>query len=76
MRFVRKNSKAVQNWQDCKVLIIDEVSMMSADLFNKLDYVAKEIRSERTKPFGGIQLVLVGDFYQVRLVCACCATHR
>ncbi|KAF4666907.1 hypothetical protein FOZ61_009115 [Perkinsus olseni] len=65
VRFVKRNGKAVQNWHDCRVLIIDEVSMMSADLFNKLDYVAKEIRSERTKPFGGIQLVLVGDFYQL-----------
>ncbi|HVW82549.1 MAG TPA: AAA family ATPase [Candidatus Paceibacterota bacterium] len=45
-------------------LVVDEVSMLSAALLEALDAVCKEIRrSER--PFGGLQLVLVGDFFQL-----------
>jgi ATP-dependent DNA helicase PIF1 len=48
-------------------LIIDEVSMMSAELFDKLEYMAREIRM-RPQPFGGIQLILCGDFLQIKPV--------
>ena len=46
------------------VIIIDEISMMTPDLFDKLNELAKRIRSN-TRPFGGIQVLLVGDFYQL-----------
>ncbi len=51
-------------WQRCKVLIIDEVSMIDGELFDKLDYIARIVRG-KNKPFGGIQLVCSGDFFQV-----------
>ena len=44
--------------------VIDEVSMLDGDLFTKLDAIAQSIRSN-TRPFGGLQLILVGDFYQL-----------
>lgn len=46
------------------MLIIDEVSMIDAELFDKLDYIARVVRG-RNCPFGGVQLVCCGDFFQV-----------
>ena len=61
---VMSRDKPYRRWLYTKVLIIDEISMMSPDLFEKLDYIGKKIRKS-TKPFGGIQLVLVGDMLQL-----------
>jgi ATP-dependent DNA helicase PIF1 len=47
-----------------QTLIIDEISMLEADLFDQLELVARFIR-KRDEPFGGIQLILSGDFFQV-----------
>ncbi len=61
---VRKKRKAVERIEKCAVLIIDEVSMMKADLMDKVDLVFKYFRfSER--PFGGCQIVCVGDWLQL-----------
>ena len=49
---------------DTRVLIIDEISMCSSELFNKLNKIAQGIRHD-TRFFGGIQLVLSGDFAQL-----------
>jgi ATP-dependent DNA helicase PIF1 len=46
------------------VLVIDEVSMLDAGLFDKLDYIARRVRG-RDLPFGGIHLVIAGDFFQL-----------
>lgn len=61
---IRRNTKAMKHWLCTDLLIIDEVSMMTAELLNKLNELAKKIRNNK-KPFGGIQVVLVGDFYQL-----------
>ncbi len=61
---IRRNRKAAKNWMTTQLLIIDEISMMSAELFEKLDGVAKVVRRS-SAPFGGLQLLLVGDFYQL-----------
>lgn len=45
----------VKRWKATRVLIIDEVSMLSAELFDKLDYIARAIRKQ-PEPFGGIQV--------------------
>ncbi len=63
-RKIRRNAKAMRNWLCTDLLIIDEISMMTPDLFDKLNELAKRIRANR-RPFGGIQLLLVGDFYQL-----------
>jgi ATP-dependent DNA helicase PIF1 len=46
------------------VLIVDEVSMMSKKIFEMLDLIGKTIKKSN-KPFGGIQLIFSGDFYQL-----------
>ncbi len=61
---INKNKYAKSNWKKTNILIIDEVSMMSHKLFEILDGVGKKIR-KNSKPFGGIQLLFSGDFYQL-----------
>ena len=46
------------------VLIIDEISMLSAQTLSMIDTVCKEIKADQ-KPFGGMQIVFVGDFFQL-----------
>jgi len=65
---VMKNQYAKSRWRRCNVLIIDEISMISGDLFDLIDKVAKAVRGD-DRPFGGIQLVLSGDFLQLPPVC-------
>jgi len=59
-----KNKLARTRWLTTDVLIIDEVSMMSVALFELLDSLGKTIRRS-TQPFGGIQVLFCGDFYQL-----------
>jgi len=61
---IRKNRKSMQKWLTTDLLIIDEVSMMTDDILNKLNELGKKIRGSK-KPFGGIQLLVVGDFFQL-----------
>lgn len=46
------------------LLVIDEVSMVRADLLDAVDNVLRRLR-DRTKPFGGVQLLLIGDLQQL-----------
>ncbi|RUS76879.1 hypothetical protein EGW08_015348 [Elysia chlorotica] len=57
-------ARVAQQWRACHHLIIDEISMVDADLFEKLENVARVIRKS-DQPFGGIQLILCGDFLQL-----------
>lgn len=61
---IRRNRKALSKWSTTEVLVIDEISMIDGVLFNKLDQIGKIIRRSK-KPFGGIQIVACGDFYQL-----------
>ena len=54
-------------WRDMEVLIIDEISMLSPMLFDKLEALARRVRRNE-EPFGGIQLILSGDFLQLPCV--------
>ncbi|KAJ5411509.1 uncharacterized protein N7487_005868 [Penicillium crustosum] len=61
---IKKNQKARNRWLRTKVLVVDEVSMVDGDLFDKLEEIARRIRNNG-RPFGGIQLVVTGDFFQL-----------
>ncbi|XP_056322092.1 ATP-dependent DNA helicase PIF1 [Danio aesculapii] len=54
----------LRHWTSCKHLIIDEISMVEAEFFDKLEAIARSIRRS-TEPFGGIQLIVCGDFLQL-----------
>ena len=60
---VRKNKPARERIRAAKYLIIDEVSMIGAELLDKIDAILRNIR-DLDFPFGGIVLVLVADFSQ------------
>lgn len=65
LKVVRRNRKATARWNTTSVLIIDEVSMVEGHLFDKLDWIARKIRRKPHLPFGGIQVIVCGDFYQL-----------
>ena len=64
VRRVLKVHHRRKNWEQVDLLIIDEVSMLSHKILSILDTIARIVRRNRA-PFGGIQLLLSGDFYQL-----------
>ena len=56
-----------KRWKELDVLIIDEISMLDPVLLDKLELLARKIRRNE-EPFGGIQVILSGDFYQLPVV--------
>ncbi|KAF0711807.1 Aste57867_5065 [Aphanomyces stellatus] len=65
LKSVSGKKSALERWRTATTLIIDEISMLEGALFEALEVVARSLRNS-TAFFGGIQLVLSGDFYQVR----------
>ncbi|EEQ39863.1 hypothetical protein CLUG_03991 [Clavispora lusitaniae ATCC 42720] len=61
---IKRNGSARKKWTSLAVLIIDEISMIDGILFEKIDKIAQILRNS-TAPFGGIQLVCTGDFFQL-----------
>ena len=61
---VLKNKKAMMVWRATKVLILDEVSMLSRKVFEIIEGIARQAR-QSSSPFGGIQVVFTGDFFQL-----------
>jgi len=62
--------KRSRQWKEGDILFIDEISMVDADLFELLDFIGRRIRGEDNyelykKPFGGLRLIITGDFYQL-----------
>lgn len=72
LAFIVSNSRLANRIKKTKVLIIDEISMLSAETFTTVEQVCRAIRTSKIpgstqhlKPFGGMQVVLVGDFFQL-----------
>ncbi len=61
---IMRNAETVKTWRKVSVLIIDEVSMMSAKMLELIDDIGKSTR-RNMRPFGGIQVILTGDFFQL-----------
>jgi ATP-dependent DNA helicase PIF1 len=61
--FTTKRYK-LKNWRKLEILIIDEVSMMSLKILLLLDTIAKKFYRNNS-PFGGLQVIFTGDFYQL-----------
>lgn len=57
--------KAQARWRKAKTLFLDEISMLPAEIFDKLDQIARLVRGQPDLSFGGIQLVVCGDFLQL-----------
>ena len=65
IRKVKLNGASLYRWKRARVLIIDEISMISGDLLELIDTVARAVRDEKEKPMGGIQVIATGDFLQL-----------
>jgi ATP-dependent DNA helicase PIF1 len=60
-----RNARTIERWRDCGLVIIDEVSMISGDVLTKINRTAQTCRKCPNEPFGGVQVLLVGDFAQL-----------
>ena len=58
------DQKSNRLWKKVDLIIIDEVSMLRADILDGIDLVLRKAQDSR-EPFGGVRLLLVGDFYQL-----------
>lgn len=56
-----------KRWINLECLLIDEISMLDPNLFDKIEEIARIIRNDK-RPFGGVQLVISGDFLQLPCV--------
>jgi ATP-dependent DNA helicase PIF1 len=63
-QMIKKTTKLRTQWRVTDTLILDEVSMLSVELLEKLDAIAKEVRKSPA-PMGGLQCIFVGDFFQL-----------
>lgn len=61
---VKKNKNSLNRWKRTRVLIVDEISMIDGAFLDKLDLIGRGVLNN-DKPFGGIQLVFTGDFFQL-----------
>jgi ATP-dependent exoDNAse (exonuclease V) alpha subunit len=61
---IEEKQNLYKRWNETQVLIIDEVSMLHASFVDMLDKLAKHMRRS-DKPFGGLQVVFTGDFFQL-----------
>ncbi len=61
----RMRKEKLQLLQEMELLIIDEVSMLRADLLDCIDQVLRDRRRRWQEPFGGVQLLLIGDLMQL-----------
>ena len=62
---LRVTSAMLDVIKSMELLIIDEVSMVRADILDVIDTALKVLRKVHNKPFGGVQVVLIGDLYQL-----------
>jgi ATP-dependent DNA helicase PIF1 len=62
---VLKKKYKLKKWFNLECLIIDEVSMMSLKLLLILDAIARILYNKPNIPFGGLQVIFSGDFYQL-----------
>jgi len=61
---INKRRFLKSRWMKLEVLVIDEISMLDSVLFDKLEHLARLVRNS-SRPFGGIKLILTGDFCQL-----------
>ena len=61
---LRENDKVAERVKTTEVLIIDEISMLNADRLDLVNNICQAIR-QNLRPFGGLQVILCGDFFQL-----------
>lgn len=51
--------------QELELLIIDEISMVRADVLDSIDIILRHVRYRNNEPFGGVQVIFIGDMFQL-----------
>lgn len=62
---LKYNSQRLAIFRSLELLIIDEVSMVRADLLDQIDMTLRQTRKKWHLPYGGVQVMLIGDMYQL-----------
>ena len=65
LRQRRFNRNKINMLREMELLIIDEVSMLRADLLDAIDHMLRSLRRKRHIPFGGVQMLFIGDLLQL-----------
>jgi len=63
--FPRYNQSKKEIIEQLELLIIDEISMVRPDVIDGIDRILRFYRDKQTIPFGGVQLLLIGDLFQL-----------
>ncbi len=64
IEFLTQKERLWKRYDKTKTLVIDEISMLHPRMFDALDRLAQKMKGN-SKPFGGMQVVLSGDFFQL-----------
>lgn len=62
---IRFNENKRKLLQELELLIIDEISMVRADMLDAVDAILRRFRRRYKEPFGGVQVLMIGDLYQL-----------
>ena len=61
---IKKRPTQYRQIMNCKILAVDEISMLNIEAFEYINEVLRAVR-ECNDPFGGIQVIFIGDFFQL-----------
>ena len=67
---VKLNKEKIDIIKNLELLIIDEISMVRCDVLDAIDQVLRHYRNKHNKPFGDVQVLLIGDMFQLPPVVA------
>lgn len=62
---LRYTKEKIQLLQALELLIIDEISMVRCDVLDEIDIILRHYRNRYYEPFGGVQMLFIGDMYQL-----------
>src|SRR6478736_2542405 len=65
LRQLRMSAEKKELMNELELLVIDEVSMVRADLLDAMDVVLRHVRKVSSTPFGGVQVLYIGDLFQL-----------
>jgi len=62
---IRFNKQRQQLLRKMELLVIDEISMVRCDVMDAIDTILRSVRRNHDTPFGGVQVLCIGDLYQL-----------
>ena len=62
---IRFNANKRELLQELELLVIDEISMVRADVLDAVDTILRHFRQQPLLPFGGVQMLYIGDLFQL-----------